>query len=96
MAQNQNIPRRLWKIETTHSLKTTALTYWKKKSEELPILAALAKEYLRPTVASAPSDRLFSIAGNFYYATRNLLGKDTFRNLMFIKCNSNMCDKVNL
>ena len=33
MAQNQNIPRRLWKIETTHrgvathSLRTTALQY---------------------------------------------------------------------
>ena len=27
MAQTQNIPRRLWKIETTHSLRTTGLSY---------------------------------------------------------------------
>ena len=70
--------------------------YWKKKSEELPTLNALAKEYLGPTVTYALSERLFSIAGNFYTAKRNLLGKITFRNLMFIKCNSNRYDKVKL
>ena len=71
------------------------LMYWKKKSE-LPSLAALAKKYGGLTAASAPSERLFSIAGNFYTARRNLLGTDTFRNLMFMKCNSNTYDKVKL
>ena len=32
------------------------LIYWKKKSEELPTLAALAKEYLGPTVTSRKKD----------------------------------------
>ena len=35
-------------------------------------------EYLGPTAIFAPSERLFSIAGNFYTAKRNVLGKDTF------------------
>ena len=72
------------------------LMYWKKKSEELPTLAALAIKYLGPTATSALSERLFSIAGNFYIAKRSLLGKDTFRNLMFIKCNYNIYDNVKL
>ena len=38
-AQNQNIPRRLWKIETTHrgvathSLRTTALQVYQKRTK---------------------------------------------------------------
>ena len=73
-----------------------ALMYWKRKSKELSTLTALAKEYLGLTATSAKSERLFSIAGNFYTAKRNLLGKDTFRNLMFIMCNSNIYAKVKL
>ena len=59
------------------------LTFWKKKLEELPTLAVLAKDFLELTATSAPAERLFSIAGNFYTAKRNLLGTDTFRSLMF-------------
>ena len=72
------------------------LMYWKKKSEELSTFAALVKEYLGPAATSAPSEILFSIAGNFCTAKINLLGKDTFRNLMFIKYNSNIYEKVKL
>ena len=46
------------------------LTFWKKKSEELPTLAVLAKEFLELTATSAPAERLFSIAGNFYTAKK--------------------------
>ena len=72
------------------------LMYWKKKLEELITLAALAKEYLGLTATSTSSERLFLIAGNFYTTRKNLLGTDTFRNLMFMKCNSNIYDKVKL
>jgi len=61
--------------------------YWKKKSEEFPTHASLAKDYLGLTAISAPSERVFSIVGNFYTARRNSLGSETFRSLMFIKCN---------
>jgi len=39
------------------------LMYWKKKSEEFPTLPSLAKDYLGLTATSAPSERVFSIAG---------------------------------
>ena len=72
------------------------LTFWKKKSEELSTLAVLANVFLGLTATSAPAERLFSIAGNFYTAKRNLLGTDTFHSLMFIKCNSTIYEKVKL
>ena len=72
------------------------LTFWKKISEELPTLAVLAKKFLGLTATSEPAERLFSIAGNFYTAKRNLLGTDTFRSLMFIKCNSTIYAIVKL
>ena len=82
--------------EDTLHFDEDPLTFWKKKSEELPTLAVLAKEFLGLTATSAPAERLFSIAGNFYTAKRNLLGTDTFCNLMFIKCNSTIHEKVKL
>ena len=72
------------------------LTFWKKKLEELPTLAVLAKEFLGLAATSAPAERLFSIAGNFYTAKQNLLGTDTFCSLMFIKCDSTIYEKVKL
>ena len=44
---------RYFKEEIIH-FDDDPLMYWKKKSEELPTLAALAKEYLGPAVTSAP------------------------------------------
>ena len=70
------------------------LMFWKKKSEELTTLAVLAKEFLGLTATSAPAEKLFSIAGNFYTPKRNLLDTDTFRSLMFIKCNLTIYEKV--
>jgi len=69
------------------------LLYWKRNKEKLPTLAKLAKEYLGLTATSAPAERLFSIAGNFYTAKRNLLGPNTFRSLVFIKCNEDLYDE---
>ena len=50
------------------------LIFRKKKSEELPTLAVLAKEFLGLTATSAPAERLFSIAGNFYTAKKKFTG----------------------
>ncbi|XP_076819509.1 zinc finger BED domain-containing protein 4-like [Clavelina lepadiformis] len=82
-------------VETMH-FDEDPLMYWKKKSEELPTLATSAKDYLGLTATSAPSERIFSIAGNFYTARRNLLGSETFRTLMFIKCNPTVSEKVKM
>jgi len=70
--------------------------YWKKKSEKLPTLATLAKDYLGLTATSAPSERIFSLAGNFYTARRNLLRPETFPSLMFIKCNPTIFERVKM
>lgn len=40
------------------------LTWWKLQKDKLPILAALARAYLCIPATSAPSERLFSTAGN--------------------------------
>ena len=45
-----------------------SLLYWKKNVKRLPTMAKLAKEFLGLTVTSAPVERVFSIAGNFYTA----------------------------
>ena len=68
------------------------LLYWKKNEKRLPTMAKLAKEFLGLTATSAPVERVFSIAGNFYTAKRNLLGPNTFRGLMFLKCNEALYD----
>ena len=92
----KNSRREIYFAEDILHFDEDPLTFWKKKSEELPTLVVLAKEFLGLTATSAPAERLFSIAGNFYTVKRNLLGTDTFRSLMFIKCNSTIYEKVKL
>ena len=72
------------------------LTFWKKKIRRSSNTGYVSQRIFGTTVTSAPAERLFSIAGNFYTAKRNLLGTDTFRSLMFIKCNSAIYEKVKL
>jgi len=63
------------------------LSYWKNTEKIFPFLSQLAREYLDCTAISAPSERVFFVAGNFYTSDRSLLGTATFRSLMLIKCN---------
>ncbi|XP_076819504.1 zinc finger BED domain-containing protein 4-like [Clavelina lepadiformis] len=82
-------------VETMH-FNEDPLMYWKKKSQELPTLATLDKDYLGLTATSAPSERIFPIADNFYTARRNLLGPETFRSLVFMKCNPKVFEQVKM
>lgn len=72
------------------------LLYWKNNAEKFPTLANLAKQYLGLTATSAPAERVFSIAGNFYTAKRSLLGQNSFRSLVYIKCNQALYEQVKL
>ena len=45
-------------------LAEDVLTWWKLHKDKLPILAELARAYLCIPATSAPSERLFSTAGN--------------------------------
>lgn len=76
------------------SFNEDPLSYWKNNTKDFPILSQLAREFLGCTATSAPSERVFSIAGNFYTSDRSLLGTATFRSLMFIKCNQLLYDQV--
>ena len=77
------------------SFDENPLSFWKNNEKKFPHLSQLAREYLGCAATSAPSERVFSIAGNFYTSDRSLLGTATFRSLMFIKCNQSLYDKIN-
>ena len=62
------------------------LSYWRAKANSSS-LKRLARDMLGITATSAPSERIFSIAGNFYRPERFQLGAKTFRMLLLIKCN---------
>ncbi|XP_053373931.1 zinc finger BED domain-containing protein 4-like [Mercenaria mercenaria] len=64
------------------------LQYWKKHYSKYPTLAELAVRFLAIPAASAPVERLFSIAGKIFRPDRNRLNDQIFEQLMFIKCNS--------
>lgn len=44
--------------------KDSASFWWRKKSDTLPVLSALAEKYLCVQASSTPSERVFSTAGN--------------------------------
>lgn len=65
------------------------LRYWR-DAKSFKILKHFAKNILGCCATSAPSERVFSKAGNFYTPERAKLGPETLRALMMIKCNYDM------
>lgn len=65
------------------------LRYWR-ENKSFKILKPFARNILGCCATSAPSERVFSKAGNFYTPERAKLGPETFRALMMIKCNEDM------
>ncbi|KAG7161093.1 putative hAT family C-terminal dimerization region-containing protein 7 [Homarus americanus] len=65
------------------------LKYWR-DIQSFKILRHFAKSILGCCALSAPSERVFSKAGNFYTPERAKLSPEIFRALMMIKCNSDM------
>ena len=61
----QNMDR----IKKTYS-GDDVLVWWKANEEKLPLLAGLARSILGVPVTSAPSERLFSTAGNNMTSSR--------------------------
>ena len=59
---------------TTKPMKL--LSWWKNHQRDFPILAKLAKKYLSIQATSAPSERIFSKAGNIISEKRTRLGTD--------------------
>ena len=92
MEQQHQLPK-----ETSHELeiskyleepivdhKTDPLEYWKSKSEQFPILSAIAEATLAVPASSAPVECLFSIAGKVFRPDHCRLSDAKFESLMFI------------
>ena len=71
------------------SMDSDVLTYWKTENA-FPHLKAAAQELLGMTATSAPSERVFSHAGELYTAKRANLGVQTFAILMLMRMNSDL------
>ena len=63
---------------TLHERDVGALEWWKKKENELPLLAGVAISYLTAPVTSASSERMFLLGGRLVTDFRhNLNPEDT-------------------
>ena len=71
------------------SMDCNALSYWKSENR-FPHLKVAARELLGMTATSAPSERVFSDAGELYSAKRANLGVQTFAILMLMRMNSDL------
>jgi hypothetical protein len=63
------------------------LRWWKENSNALPNLSKLARKYLAIPATSAPSERLFSVAGLTISEQRSTLRPDNAETLIFLKQN---------
>ena len=80
--------------EDCASFDVDPLTYWRESPPKMLPLKKQARELMGCTATSAPSERIFSIAGNFFTPSRANLGPTTFRDLLLIKCNRAIYEKL--
>ena len=80
--------------EGTQPFYSDPLLYWKEAPHAMSPLRNLARDVLGCTATSAPSERVFSIAGNYFTANRAQLGVSSFRSMIMIKCNSELFQKL--
>ena len=60
------------------------MLWWKRNQGCFPVVAVVARQILAIPVTSAPSERLFSLAGHLLSKTRNSLGTDVVQALTFV------------
>ena len=72
------------------------LSWWKTKQEIFPILSMIARKYLGIPATSVASERLFSDAGNHITAKRSLLDPGLLGKMLFLKCNMQTMDHINV
>jgi hypothetical protein len=63
----------------------TILAYWRQKRTLFPTFARMAQKFLAAPASSAPTERVFSIAGRIYEKKRNKLHPDNAANQLFIR-----------
>ncbi len=72
------------------------LEWWKAKQEIFLILSIIAKKYLGIPATSIASEWLFSDVGNHITAKRNLLDSGFLEKMVFLKCNMQTIDYINV
>lgn len=84
-----------YKDETVRKTKTKfdVLLWWKRNESEFPHLAQIAKKYLSIQATSAPSERIFSKAGQIIDAQRTSLDSDMCGKLLYVSMNYNWYKK---
>lgn len=73
--------------------KADPLKYWQKKEAILPRLAKLAKKHLSLVATSAPSERVFSVAGQLVSERRSRLTTENVEKIMFMHENIEFFDE---
>ena len=85
MAQNElKMYRRVQILPHNASEPANPLTWWQTHETHFPMLAKLAKQFLCIPATSAPSERIFSAAGNVLTKKRNRLKPDMASVLVFL------------
>ena len=64
--------------------KDDPLAWWKTNSTRFPVLSKLARMWLAIPATSAPSERIFSLAGRVLTKERNRLGNVKASKIMFV------------
>ena len=77
-----------YKLEICISRNDDPLNWWKINQNRFPLLARLARKYLCIPATSAPSERVFSSAGNIVTHRRSTLSSDIVNSLVFVYYNS--------
>ncbi|GBC53161.2 zinc finger BED domain-containing protein 1-like [Rhizophagus irregularis DAOM 181602=DAOM 197198] len=72
------------------------LNWWKTKKEIFPILSIIAQKYLGIPTTSVASEQLFSDAVNYITAKRSLLDPSLVEKMVFLKCNMQTMDHINV
>ena len=67
---------------------TDPLIYWQLRANTFPLLLKAALKYLAVPASSAPTERVFSIAGKIFRPERCRLSDAAFEKIMFIRANS--------
>jgi hypothetical protein len=94
MAESElRIYRRERILKHTASDPANPLIWWKNHDTQYPVLSKLAKQFLGVPATSAPSERIFSAAGNIITKKRNRLKPDISSVLVFLQQSWNYMER---
>ena len=74
--------------EKPAKMELSPLSWWKSNADRFPALASLAHKYLSVPATSAPSERVFSAAGNVVDKLRAALTAENVDALVFLHKNA--------